>query len=481
MKVACVLVTHLRAKVELRRQPHLQATPAVIVDRSGGRPVVVDALPAAAGVTAGMTLEEALSHHTNTTVLEADESAYQRVYQQVLTSLQGVSDRVEGPEPGTAYIRLDGLEELYGGEPRLVSALLNSVPEYLGPRVGVGHAKFPAFVAARTSTAHGAARVPADAAAFLAPHPVDLLPLPAAVVAAMRRLGLRTMGDAAAVGADLLTDQFGRAGRRAWELCRGVDDSPLVPLKHEESITEHAALPFSSASLELLATTVDTLLRRAYSRPRMEGRRAGRADLECVLSGALPWRRTVHFKGGAESWERASRVIRGRLEADHPRAPVEEVTLTLAGITGGLGVQMGLLPDIREGQERRLLEAERELQARAGGGHALYRMAQVAPWHPAPEMRAVQVPIDPSGKDAMKPLSTPAAVAVREGPDRQPAAVRLGERWRRVARIEDRWCFDLWWLPEPLTRTYYRVSAEDGRQVTLFRDQRGGRWYRQTP
>ncbi len=96
MKVACVLVTHLRAKVELRRQPQLQATPAVIVDRSGGRPVVVDALPATAGVTPGMTLEEALSRHTNTTILEADEPAYQRVYQQVLTSLQGVSDRVEG-------------------------------------------------------------------------------------------------------------------------------------------------------------------------------------------------------------------------------------------------------------------------------------------------------------------------------------------------------------------------------------------------
>ena len=127
MKVACVLVTHLRAKAELRRQPHLQAIPAVIVDRSRGRPVVVDALPAAAGVTAGMTLEEALSRHTNTTVLEADEPAYQRVYQQVLTSLQGVSDRVEAAEPGTAYVRLDGLEETYGGEPRLVSALLNSV------------------------------------------------------------------------------------------------------------------------------------------------------------------------------------------------------------------------------------------------------------------------------------------------------------------------------------------------------------------
>ena len=49
-----MLVTHLRAKVELRRQPHLKGRPAVIVDRSKGRPLVVDHLPAAAGVAAGM-------------------------------------------------------------------------------------------------------------------------------------------------------------------------------------------------------------------------------------------------------------------------------------------------------------------------------------------------------------------------------------------------------------------------------------------
>ena len=25
-----------------------------------------------------------------------------------------------------------------------------------------------------------------------------------------------------------------------------------------------------------------------------------------------------------------------------------------------------------------------------------------------------------------------------------------------MARIDDRWMFNLWWLPEPVTRTYYR-------------------------
>ena len=52
MRVACVVITHLRAKVEMRRQPHLAEKPVVIVDRSPGRPTVADHFPAASGVTA---------------------------------------------------------------------------------------------------------------------------------------------------------------------------------------------------------------------------------------------------------------------------------------------------------------------------------------------------------------------------------------------------------------------------------------------
>ena len=78
-------------------------------------------------------------------------------------------------------MRLDGLEALYGGEARLVNALLNAVPQYLMPRVGVGDAKFPAYAAARSSRPLGAVQAPPNAAGFLAPQPVDLLPIPARV------------------------------------------------------------------------------------------------------------------------------------------------------------------------------------------------------------------------------------------------------------------------------------------------------------
>ena len=479
MRIACVLITHLRAKVELQRQPHLKDMPVVIADRSHGRPAVVDCFPVCAGVGAGMALEEALSRNAGTVVLDADEPSYQRAFRRVLVDLQGVSDRVESAGLGIAYVRLDGLERLHGGEERVVHALFHSLPDYLRPRIGVGDAKFSTFVAARTSDAPGVAHVPPDAAAFLAPRSVDLLPVSPDVRDRMHRFGLHTMGDVAAMRPEPLIDQFGVAGRRAWELSQGIDGDFVVPLPYEEAVVEHTALPFASASAEWLLTAVDTLLKRADARPRMQGRYAGRVTLECALERAAPWERPINFKQPVGNWEQAATLVRRQLERELPVAPVEEVALTLSGITGEAGTQPGLFPDARKDRDLRLLDAERQIQARIDGNHALYRVVDVAPWHPAPEMRAVQVPIDPSGRDGMKPLSVPVAVMVKEGSHGEPVAVRIGEQWHALAGIEDRWSFDLWWMPQPVSRAYFRVSRRDGGSLVLFRDQTDSSWYRQ--
>ena len=481
MRVACVLLTYLRAKVEVRRNPHLEDSPVIIVDRdsSNGKPLVVDRSPAAFGVAVGMTLEQAMSRHANAVVLDADEPHYRRVFRQILGSLQGVSDRVEGAELGTAYVRLDGLEGLYRGEAGVTSALLNAVPSYLNPRVGVAEAKFPAFVASRSSRPLGAFRVPSDVRAFLAPHSVDLLPISTSVKSGMHRFGLHTMGAVASMTRDMLTDQFGPEGGRAWALCNGIDGRPVVPMPFDESVVEHISLPFHSSSIEVLFVAVDSLLQRAYVRPELRRRYAGTAVLRCTAPGWRPWEKMVGFKEPVGTWERASSVIRSRVEADPPEIPVDEVTLTLSGFTGESGTQMGLLKDARDDSLRRLVEVERRLRERMNGNHALHRVVEVAPWHPAPEMRAVQVPIDPSGRDAIKPLYPPMPVQVREGTEREPVSVLMDRRWKQVARVEDRWTFDLWWLPDPVTRAYYRIEA-DGRQVTLFLDQASDRWYRQS-
>ncbi|MXY97396.1 MAG: hypothetical protein F4Z29_06505 [Gemmatimonadetes bacterium] len=480
MRVACVLVTHFRARAEMLRHPHLKNSPVLIVDRdtSRGRPLVVDGFPPRVESVTGLTLEQALSRNANVLVMDADEPHYRRVFGEVLSSLQRVSDRVEGTELGTAYVRLDSLESMYHGEAGVVSALLKAVPAYLNPRIGVADVKFPAFVAARMCKTHGATRVPDDVTAFLAPHSISLLPVPADVKAEMRRFGLRTMGDLASMGEHALVDQFGREGGRAWRLCNGMDDTPVVPLPFDESIVERASLPFSSSSLQALFVAVDTLLRRAYSRSEMKGKYVGTATLLCSASGWSPWEKVISFREPAGTWERASFVVRSRMEADPPHVPVEEVILTLSNLTGESGTQMGLLKDAQDDTRRRLEDVNRRLQARTGD-HALYRIVEVAPWHPVPEMRALQVPIDPSGRDAIRSLHQPSPVEVREGAKHEPVSVRVKERWQRVARIQDSWTFDLWWLSEPVSRAYYRIDPGDGKLVTLFRDQGDDRWYRQ--
>ena len=370
---------------------------------------------------------------------------------------------------------------MYGGEARLLTALVNAVSQDLAPRVGVGEGKFPGL--------RRRPRQPTPGGYQGSPGRGRLPSIPAGGPAAhvhrrshsdeLRRFGLRTLGDVAAMNDMALTDRFGPEGRRAWELAQGIDGTPLVPMKHEESVAEHTALPVASASLELLLAAVDVLLRRVFARPAMRGRYARGAELECILFRAQPWRKDFRFQQPVGDWQRASRILRGQLEVDHPLAPVEEVSLALSRITGESGMQLSLLSDLRGDRERRLAQAEQQLRARMGGRPALYRVVPVAPWHPAPELRAMQVPLDPSGAEGMKALSLPSPAAVSEGPEGGPAAVLLGERWQRVARIEEVWCFDLWWMPQPLTRTYYRVGREDGGELTLFRDHHSCRWFRQ--
>ncbi len=489
--IACLLISHFRARVELARRPELWGRAGVIVERSGTRPVVIDCLPAAEAVEPGMTLERALSLQPDAVVLEADEPHYAREFERLLRALDDVSDRVEGAEPdgglGVAYVGLDGLEAMYGGETAMLDALLHAVPSHFEPRIGIGAGKFPTFVAARTRGSPGISRVGRDAAAFLAPHSINLLP-PAFVASELiddlHRLGLHTMGDLAGQEMHALLDRFGHEGRRAWELASGIDARPLRPRVAAESITETVTLPAASASLELLRVAVDTLLTRVFAQPPMQGRYAGSATLACTLedapTDASTWSKEFHFKSGVGHWQRAAEIIKDRLETEHPQAPVEAMTVTLANLSGASGVQLSLFPDLRADRERRLLETERRLQARLRGAHALHRMVEVAPWHPAPEMRTVQISIDPAATDGMRPVSTPSSVEVREGPAQEPLAVQVGRQWHEVSRIEDRWSFDLWWRPTPMHRRYYRISQEDGQQVTIYRDEGDQQWYRQT-
>jgi len=214
MRIACVLITHLIAKAELQRYIHLKDRPMAVVAKTSGKPLVVDS-SSEAYIRAGMTMEEAMPCHNDLIILDGDESHYRRVFEEVAESLLSVSDGVELAELGVAYVRVDALELLYGGEEKVIDALLGALPAYLRARVGVGDAKFTSRIAAQGAEALGSSVCPSDAAGFVAPLSIDLLPLSSAMRKALHHFGVHCMGQAAALSRDALTDRFGPEGTLA--------------------------------------------------------------------------------------------------------------------------------------------------------------------------------------------------------------------------------------------------------------------------
>ena len=478
MRIACVLITHLRAKAELRRHEHLKDSPIAVVDRANGKPLVVDS-SAGASARAGMTLEQAMSSHNGLIILDADEPYYRRVFEDVIEALLQVSDRVEPAELGAVYVRIDGLEFLYGGEAKAAAALLGAVPGWFSARVGVGGSKFTSYIVARTANPLGISVCPADAAELLAPLSIELLPLSNDLKSSLHGFGVHTMGQVASLSRDMLTDRFGGEGSLAWELCNGIDTRPVVSLRQAASVEEYASLPFASTSVDLLLATTDILLERAYSRAHLRRRLAGTVTLASTVTGGAPWTQVIRFKEPVGEWKSASRLARDRIEAQPPDAPLEDLTLTVGDIRSESGRQLGLLEGARDRQRSRITDIDRKLRARMLDVPTLHRVVEVAPWHPVPEMRALKVPVDPSLCEALTSLHSPLPVGVQEGDEHRPLAVRLKRGWQKIDGIDDRWEFDLWWLPNPVTRSYFSVVDAGGRRLVLFRDERDGCWYRQ--
>ena len=478
MRVSCIFITHIRAKAELRRHSDLADRAFVIVDRTKAGAPVADVSPAG-GALPGMMLQQAMSTQPGLIALDADEPHYRDTFERLLDSLGHVSDAVEDGGLGEAYVRMDGLERLYGGEAGVVSALLNAIPVHLNPRVGVADSKFPAYAVARTARPMRAVKAPEDMAVFLAPLSIDPLPVSSGAKSALYRFGLRLLGDVASMGRTAMFDRFGREGVTAWELCCGVDRRQFVPRKVEESVVEYTTLPFSTTSVEMLRVGLDILLRRAFARSALKNRSVGAAIVESSAQESEPWNVHIRFMVPVERWERASEILGERIEAESPTYPINDLILSLNEFGGEAGIQAGLLKDSRESSRSTLMEVDRRLRGRMGGRPALYRAMEVAPWHPLPELRFLRTPLDPLGAESFRSLHAPSFVSVRENEQRMPLAIRSGSDWRRVTKIQDMWRVNLWWLPQPVDRTYFRVSEAGGRRLTLFRDGIGGGWYRQ--
>jgi hypothetical protein len=393
MKIACVMVTHLPVKAELQRRPELNGKPIIITEVNGSKQVVLDSSPEARGVASGMTWQEALSQSKDAALLVADETYYQAVFDDILHSLELRSPLLEKAELGCVYVGLDGLEAMYGGEARVVAVLLQAVPQDFNPRVGVANGKFPAYLAAVTSSGGQVTHVPDDVAGFLKDFSVELLPLSWEDKTRLHQFGLHTLGQVATLSVGPMQAQFGPAGKKVWELAQGIDRSPLLPAPYQELVRESLTFPSPTLTLNAILTATETLLTRAFARPGVRGRYVRSIFIEGQISRHSPWVRQFAFKDAVGTKDRAFFVIKNALEMVAFDGPLEDLTLTLLGLTGESGIQSGLLSDVRKHDQLR--EAVRQLEARMGFKPPIYRVRDMEPWSRIPERRQVLIRFDP--------------------------------------------------------------------------------------
>jgi protein ImuB len=341
------------------------------------------------GVVAGMALGEALARCPDLGLVPADPLGVARVWERAVCALEGIGAAPEPARPGLAYFQAEGLHGLHGGEGGVLAATRSA----LGPRarMGVGPTRFCALAAALEVRSRRAVVVrAAEVSRYLAARPVGVLRFredTAALVEPLERLGVRTLGELAALGRDAVADRFGSPGVLARRLARG-EDSPLRGRLREERLEESLELA-QSGSGPALERVLGLLVDRLLARPQRRGRTLRAVVLSARLVEQGTWRERVVFRE-ALSDPRRMRLALGVRLALLP-APAEALGLAVERFGPAEGEQAGLLDGSGAQRAERLREGVAQVRAVAGPEAAL-RALCVDPDSRVPERRVVLTP-----------------------------------------------------------------------------------------
>src|SRR6201996_5537738 len=206
-------------------------------------------------------------------------------------ALEGVSAAVEVERAGEVFFGVDGLRGLYGGEVEGVTAGARAA---VGVPVAIGVA--PTRTAARAAAERGELVVPERRLGrFLGGLPtavlVARLGVPEregeALVEALGRLGIGTLGALRRLHADQVADRFGGRGLRAWRIARG-EEEPLRPRVPHEDLVEEIERPEGVAGSQL-DRALELLVDRLLAAPGRKGRTLLGVRLGARLCGGGSW------------------------------------------------------------------------------------------------------------------------------------------------------------------------------------------------
>ena len=439
---------------------------------------------------------------------EQDPELDTRAFEQVVTVVQGFSPRVEVLRPGTCAIGARGPARYFGGEEVLARKIIDAVARLgFACQVGVADGLFAAQLAAQMGMATIVA--PGGTPAFLAPHPVGSLGNPE-LADLLPRLGIRTLGEFAALSAAEAANRFGSTGALAHRLARGPGPRPLVPRPPSVDLSVSVVFDPPAERAEPVAFAAKALAERLHAGLAARGLACVRVQVQVICTDGQEIARLWRHDGLLSSlavaervrWQlggwRAAQDARGRGVTAPGRLPFADEAIALGGIAllrlvpdqlvRNTGRQLGLWGETAV--DDRVARAALRVQAMLGHG-SVVRPLLAGGRSPADQVTLVPFgdaadPLFPADRPWPGRLLAPAPATVYPVPrsakvtDESGAAVTVtgralmsappawlsahGEPWLAITSWAGPWPLtERWWCPAISRRqARFQLVAEDG-------------------
>jgi protein ImuB len=391
--VVCVLIPRFALLAALGDRRALAAEPVALAPEVGGGQAVgeVSAAAEAFGILPGMRVGEALSRCPELRLAPPDPEGARGLWDEVLTRIESIGGAPESELAGTAFFEAGGLHGLHGGG---LEGVLAATRRVLGrsARLGVASSRFAAWCAAMQTRQRRATLVVerGRTVRFLAPLPTALLrsrPELSDLPEVLERLGIRTLGEVAAIPRPAMAERFGHPGLHALDLANG-DDAPIEPRRPPEPVSERIDLP-EAVFGQQLERALDLLIARVLARKERRGRSLRALAISARFVAGGTWRLPITLRHASADPERIRLALAPRL-GDLP-APAESLGLEVEAFGPPAQDQTRMLDGGTHERHSRLTEAVRQARQAAGDSAAL-RVLEVDPESRLPERRAVLAP-----------------------------------------------------------------------------------------
>jgi protein ImuB len=229
-------------------------SPAAVLARSAV--VACNEAARAEGVRRGMRRRDAQARCPELVLLDANPDRDARAFEPVLAAVEALRPGVAPLRPGLLAIRTPG--RFYGGEEHAAAVIAERLVEtgVWDCRIGIADDLFSAEQAARLAELQGWRVVPARRSAdFLRELPIEVLD-DADLVGLLQRLGLRVLGDLAALPARDVLTRFGAYGAKVHRLARGVDPAQPATRTPPPDLVSEVHFEPALASVEAVCFSV---------------------------------------------------------------------------------------------------------------------------------------------------------------------------------------------------------------------------------